>query len=214
MKKPSRMTVAIYARVSTEEQGLDDQLDKLREHCRRWEWEAVEYLDKISGKEGASRPGLEQLLRDASRKEFAAVLVHKMDRFGRSTLDTLTNIRSLDQYGVRFIALQEHIDTDKASPTGKFILTIFAAVAELERSFILERTGAGLKRYRRNYAAGIVGVTCHSKSGKDLPIGRPKVVFDRQRARDMHAKGRSVASIARLLGVGVGTVHRTLHQAA
>jgi putative DNA-invertase from lambdoid prophage Rac len=103
-----------------------------------------------------------------------------------------------------------NIDTDDHSPTGKFTLTIFAAIAELERSFILERTGAGQKAYREAFAAGKVGKSRHSKSGKDLPVGRPRRVVDRKRAAELQKAGLSVRQIARKFGIGRGTAHRLL----
>jgi site-specific DNA recombinase len=135
------MKAAIYARVSSDGQDYEDQLAELRIFATRQGWEASEYLEKLSGKEGNLRPALDQLLRDAQNKLFDVVVVWKLDRFGRSTLDTLTNIKTLSAYGVRFlVSTQPAIDTDDCSPLGKFILQILAAVAELDRAFIVERT--------------------------------------------------------------------------
>ena len=215
------MKVAIYARVSSMDQDWLIQLEKLREHARRWEWESTEYVEKLSGKEGKRRPQLEKLLHDATRREFEAVLVWKMDRFGRSTLDTLTNVKALDACGVRFISLYEGIDTTDKSPVGRFTLTIFSAVAELERSFIVERTQGGFVAYRKAKASGpaafarfIEARGRHSKSGKDLPIGRPKVVVDRVRVREFRAKGCSLREIGRKLKVSYATVARLLAEPA
>lgn len=215
------MKAAIYARVSTEDQDCLLQLEKTRDHARRWDWEAVEYVEKLSGKEGSRRPQLERLLSDARRKEFDLVLVKKLDRFGRSTLDTLQNVKVLDECGIRFIALDESIDTNKQSPAGKFTLTVFAAVAELERSFIVERTQGGYKAYRAAYDAGpdaferfLVARGRQSKSKKNLAVGRPRRVFDRKRATELEAQGLSRRAIARTLSVGLGTVQRALRAGA
>ena len=97
------MTAAIYARVSTEDQDYQGQLDEARSYVKRQGWHAVEYLEKLSGKEGVHRPVLDQLLRDARNKQFGVVAVWKLDRFGRSALDTLDNIKKLDSFGVRFL---------------------------------------------------------------------------------------------------------------
>lgn len=143
------MRAAIYARVSTEDQDCQLQLDNLRKYVGQSDWPAaVEYVEKLSGKEGKCRPKLEKLLADAARREFDAVLVWKMDRFGRSTLDTLSNVKELEAHGIRFVSIYDSIDTNDRSPIGKFTMTIFAAVAELERGFILERTQGGFKAYR------------------------------------------------------------------
>ncbi len=209
------MKAAIYARVSSDGQEYEDQLDELRAYIKRQGWEAIEYLEKLSGKEGNLRPALEQLLKDAQNRLFEVVVVWKLDRFGRSTLDTLTNIKTLSGFGVRFlVSTQPAIDTDDRSPLGKFILQILAAVAELDRAFIIERTQTGFKSYRASYAAGRVGNTRHSKSGKDLPVGRPRKVFDRRKVADMATAGASIRQIAKALGLGRNLVHQFLKQKA
>jgi DNA invertase Pin-like site-specific DNA recombinase len=204
-----KIMAAVYVRVSSEDQEYEDQLAELRKYIKRQGWKAVEYLEKLSGKEGNARPVLEELLKDAQNKQFSVVVVSKLDRFGRSTLDTLENIKKLDAFHIRFLcASQPAIDTDDRTPLGKFILTILAAVAELERSFIVERTQIGFKSYRAAYAAGRVGKTRHSKSGKDLPIGRPKAVVDKSRVKELHKAGRSIREISKALGVGRDTIHQ------
>src|SRR5579862_796117 len=113
------MKCAIYARVSSDGQDYEDQLAELRAFAKRQQWETVEYLEKLSGKEGNLRPALEQLLRDAQNRLFEVVVVWKLDRFGRSTLDTLTNIKTLSAFGVRFlVSTHPAIDTDDRSPLG------------------------------------------------------------------------------------------------
>lgn len=211
------MKVAIYARVSTVDQRCETQLDDpstgLRGYARRQGWDAIEYIDKLSGKEGGKRPELERLLADAKSRKVDVVLCWKMDRFGRSTLDTLENIKTLDLARVRFVCSAMPIDTDDRSPTGRFLLQILAAVAELERAFILERTSMGFKAYQLAITEGKVGDKRgqrRSKSGKNLPIGRPKLVVDRLRIEEMRAAGSSLREIAKKLDVGLGSVHRAL----
>ena len=204
------MTCAIYARVSTEDQDCEIQLTNLRQVAKGWGWEITEYVEKLSGKEGVRRPELEGLLRDARLKKFGVVLVWKLDRFGRSTLDTLTNIKALDSCGVRFLCPTMGIDTDQQSPAARFMLTIFAAIAELERSFIVERTRLGFQAYQDAYRAGRVGNARHSKSGKDLAIGRPKVVVDRRKIQKLRAQGKSIRAIAKEVGASVGKIHSFL----
>ena len=84
------------------------------------------------------------------------------------------------------------------------------AAAEFERELIRERSMAGLKRYRGQYEAGKVGKEVHSRSGKDLPVGRPKRIFARQEVLELRAHGNSYRQIARHLGIGEGTVRRVL----
>jgi putative DNA-invertase from lambdoid prophage Rac len=206
------MRCAIYARVSTVDQDCEIQLAYLRGFAKNHDWVATEYVEKLSGKEGVKRPELERLLADAKVRKFEVVVVHKLDRFGRSTLDTLGNVGALDRAGVRFIAPESDIDTDRRSPMAKFQLQILAAVAELERSFIHERTVTGQIAYRKSFAAGRVGKDRdrQSKSGKNLAVGRPKKIFDRRRVLDLQRAGKSLRQIATTLGVGKGTVERAL----
>jgi DNA invertase Pin-like site-specific DNA recombinase len=202
---------AIYARVSTEDQDCEIQLTNLRNYVKRWEWPAaVEYVEKLSGKEGNRRPELERLMEDARQRHIDCILVWKLDRFGRSTLDTLENVRTLDRQKVRFLCPTMNVDTSDQSPIGRFTLTMFAAIAELERCFILERTQGGLQAYRRAFASGQVGVTKHSKSGKDLAVGRPRCVVDRFKVWAMHDGKASLREIAGKLNVGRMTVARIL----
>jgi DNA invertase Pin-like site-specific DNA recombinase len=154
------------------------------------------------------------LLRDARQKKIDVVLVYKLDRFGRSLRDVLDNIQTLDDAGVRFIVPAQGLDTDKNSAVGRFLLHILGAVAELERSFIVERTVAGREEYDRAYAAGEVGRTKHSRSGKDLPPHRPLRVFRRAEARKLRARGMSWRKIAAKLGVPPSAVRRELARAA
>ena len=108
-----KLTAALYVRVSTVKQEYEDQISQLRAYAKRQGWKAVEYADKLTGKEDVRRPALEELLADARNKRFDLVVVWKLDRFGRSTLDTLDNIKKLDSFGIRFLsATQPAIDTD------------------------------------------------------------------------------------------------------
>jgi DNA invertase Pin-like site-specific DNA recombinase len=209
------MRAAIYARVSTEDQDCTIQLERLREYVAAWKWESQEYVEKLSGKEGSKRPELERLLADVKAKKIDLVLVWKLDRFGRSTLDTLTNIKTLELHKVRFICPSMGIDTNDESPVGKFTLTIFAAVAELERAFIVERTQGGFRAYRAAFAAGKIEQYCEkrgrrSKSGHNLAIGRPRRIFDRDEAIKLQQQGWSIRDIAEKLKIGAGTAHRLL----
>ena len=211
------MRAAIYSRVSTVKQDDAIQLAELEEYVKRWGWDLSLYADKESGKAGVARPGLDRLLKDAQQKKIDIVLVYKLDRFGRSLRDVLNNIEILDRAGIRFIVPQQGLDTDRNSAIGRFLLQCLGAVAELERSFIVERTSAGRKAYREAYLAGeaefrsfIARRGRHSISGKDLAIGRPRRIFDRSKARKLRTAGKSVREIAAQLGVGKGTIERCL----
>jgi DNA invertase Pin-like site-specific DNA recombinase len=208
------MRCAIYARVSTTKQDYEEtQLPDLRDYVHRWGWEheCIEFVEKLSGREGKRRPQLDKLMEAAQNGKIDVVVAWKLDRFGRSTLDTLNNIKLLTDYHVRFVcSTMPAIDTDDRSPMGRFILQIFAAVAELERSFILERTHRGQQAYRQQYKTGQIGTTKHSKSGKDLPVGRPRHMLDRHRLSQLRAARKSVREIAQTLDVPRSVVHREL----
>ena len=204
------MKAAIYTRVSTADQNNELQLREIQDYTGRQGWEVVDtYQDVISGAK-ASRPGLNRLIADAMVRKFECLLVWKLDRFGRSLVDCLNNIRTLEDHGIRFIAVTQGLDTDQRNPASRFLLHVLGAAAEFERSLIRKRTQAGRLRYQQDYHAGKVGKTVYSRSGKNLPIGRPKRIFNRERVMELRQRGASIRSIAKQLGVSVGTVTRTL----
>src|ERR1017187_1399225 len=206
------MRAAVYTRVSTAEQNPDLQLREVNDYASRQGWEIVEtHQDTISGAK-ASRPGLNALMADARARKFTCLLVWKLDRFGRSLVDCLNNIKFLKEHGIRFIAVTQGLDTDIQNPASRFMLHVLGAAAEFERSLIRERTQAGRLRYQQDYNAGKVGKTVNSKSRKNLPIGRPKRIFNRERVIEMRQEGASIRAIAKQLGVGVGTITRTLRE--
>jgi len=189
------LQAAIYARVSTTDQTCEMQVRELREYAaRRGCIVANEYVDTGWSGAKASRPELDRLMQDAALRRFDAVLVYKLDRFGRSVRNCLDGIAALGSHGVRFLAVSQSIDSDHTNPTARLLLHILASVAEFERELIRERVCAGVRNSKRK--------------GKQL--GRKRVVFDRGRAMDMHRAGSSVREIAQALQVGKGTIHRLL----
>jgi putative DNA-invertase from lambdoid prophage Rac len=184
------MRVALYARVSTNDQNCDLQLRELREYAAVRKWEiSGEYVD--TGWSGAKvdRPELAGLMGDARKRRFDAVLVWKLDRWGRSVADSIKGIQELVSLGVRFIAVTQNIDTDQSNPMARFLLHIMAAFAELERELIRERTVAGVRTAR------IKGKT----------LGRPKRVFRRDEVSRFRDEGLSWRAISRRLGIPVST---------
>jgi putative DNA-invertase from lambdoid prophage Rac len=203
---------AVYIRVSTADQNPELQIREIQDYASRQGWEIVEtYQDTISGAK-VSRPGLNRLMADAMARKFQCLLVWKLDRFGRSLVDCLNNIRTLEDHGIRFMAVTQGLDTDIQNPASRFLLHVLGAAAEFERSLIRERTQAGRLRYKQDFDAGKVGKTVYSRSGKNMPIGRPKRIFNRERVIELRLRGASVRAIAMQLGVGVGTVSRTLRE--
>ncbi len=185
------MRTVIYARVSTADQSCEMQLRELHEYAeRRGLAVAAEYVD--TGWSGAktSRPELDRLMRDARRRRFDAVLVWRLDRWGRSVAHCIRSIQELVSLGVRFIAVTQNIDTDETNPTSRFMLHIFAAVAELEREMIRERVVSGIR----------------AAKAKGKRLGRPRRVFRRDEALALRTAGMSWRKIAQELNVPMTTV--------
>ena len=137
------MRAAIYIRVSTAGQNTDLQKDGLTNYTKRAKFDIVkEYVDiAVSGrKEG--RPALKKLMKAARNREFDTVIVWKFDRFARSVSHLLKALEEFNHLDIRFISVQDQIDTD--SPMGKAMFTIIGAMAELESSLISERVKAGM----------------------------------------------------------------------
>jgi DNA invertase Pin-like site-specific DNA recombinase len=205
------MKAAIYARVSTSDQNCELQLGELREYIVRHGWEdAGEYVDTGWSGAKASRPEFDRLMQNAGKRRADVVVCWKLDRFGRSILNCLLAIQQLQANRVRFIATSQNIDTDEANPAARFLLHMLMAAAEFERELIRERAAAGLKRYRQDYGAGRVGKEIRSRSGKNLRVGLPRKVFNRDRVAELRAQGLSYRRIASRLSVGEGTVRRVL----
>src|SRR5262252_7034325 len=201
-----------FSGVSTTDQNQELQRRELEDYAARHEWEVAHvYQDTISGA-SASRPGLNLLMDDARARKLDVVLCWKLDRFGRSLLDCLANLRELDSHGVRFIATTQALDTDNRNPASRFLLHVLGAAAEFERELIRERSKAGRLRYLQDFQAGRVGKGVRSRSGKNLAPHRPKRIFDRDRVAQLRAQGLSIRAIAKKLGIGVGTAVRTLKQ--
>jgi DNA invertase Pin-like site-specific DNA recombinase len=189
------MRVALYARVSTSngQQDPEMQLRELREYAERRSWKiAGEYVDHgVSGAKD-SRPSLNQLAADARRRRFEIVLVWRFDRFARSVSHLLRALELFQSLGIDFVSLSESVDT--STPTGKMVFTVLGAVAELERSLIVERVKAGLRNAK----------------AKGKKLGRPRNSVDDSRIAALRASGASLRSIAQQLGMSLGSVHRAL----
>jgi len=204
------MNVAFYVRVSTHDQNCELQLRELQAHADRERWQVFDvYRDVLSGAK-VRRPDLDRLLADAKAKKFDCILCWKLDRFGRSLVDCLNNIRLLEGSGIRFIAVTQGLDTDQKNPASRLLLHILGAVAEFERSLIAERSHAGRARYQQDFESGRVGVAVHSRSGRNLAPHRPKKIFDRHRVAELRSQGLSIRQIAKAMDLGLGTVSRTL----
>ena len=188
------MKIAIYTRVSTQDQSVDMQIIDLRRYCDQRSLEVYkEYSDQgISGVKDR-RPALDELMSDAKKKKFDAVLCWRFDRFARSTKHLITALEEFRHLGIEFISYHENIDT--SSPLGKAMFTIVSAIAELERNILLERVRAGLKRAKENGAI----------------LGRPKRLdLDIKELQKMRKKGLSFRQIAKQVKACPGTVYKSL----
>ena len=208
----NKIRAVLYKCVSTTDQNHDLQRRELLTYTQRPDWETTEVYEDITSGAKTTRPALDRLLADARARKFDVVLVWKLDRFGRNLLNCLSCIEELQKLGIRFIAVTQGLDVDGRNPASKFLLHVLAAAAEFERSLILERTAAGKARYRQDYEQGLVGKTVHSRSGRDLPPHRPKKIFNRDSVLKLRAQGLSLRKIAERLGIGLGTVVRSLHE--
>jgi len=167
------------------------QTRELREYCERRGWQLVgEYVDVgISGAK-EKRPELDQMMADAHRRRFDAVVVWRFDRFARSVSHLLRALETFKALGIEFVSLSEQVDT--STPTGKMVFTVLGAVAELERSLIAERVRAGLRNAK----------------AKGKRLGRPRVNVDLARIGNLRSEGRSWAAVATEMGIGEGTARR------
>src|SRR5262245_54635360 len=123
------MTVVLYVRVSTSDQNCELQSRELHTFAQHRGWTVIEtYRDTMTAAKG-NRPALKSLLADARAKKFDAVLVWKLDRFGRSLIDLMSNIQVLEHSGIRFIATTQGLDTDQRNSTSRFMLHVLGAAA-------------------------------------------------------------------------------------
>jgi len=193
------MKVAIYCRVSTAEQSVDMQLLDLRRYCeQRGITIAHEYCD--AGISGATdrRPSLDALMTAARKREFDGVLVWRFDRFARSTRHLITALDEFRHLGIAFLSFQENIDT--SSPLGTALFTIVGAIAELERSMIVERIKGGIRKAREQ----------GRRPGR-RPITDPEVLDTIARLR---SQGRSLGVIAKAVGLSKAFVHKTCQKSS
>lgn len=140
------MRAAVYARVSTLDQHVENQLQELRSYCDRREWTATEFIDQ--GVSGAKerRPALDEMLKAAKRRKFDVVIVWRLDRLGRNLRHLILLLDELHAVGIAFVSLAEGIDA--TTPAGRLQLHVLGAIAEFERERIRERVHAGLQRAR------------------------------------------------------------------
>ena len=190
--KPKR--AALYCRVSTADQHPETQLYDLREMAKQRGYEIVhEYTDTISGSK-AKRPRLDRLLADARRHRFDILIVAAFDRLARNVRHFLEVLDEMNHLGIAFLSVRENIDS--SGPLGRAMIIIVGAIAELERSLIVERVKAGMRR------AKLEG----RRIGRaPLSVDRPAIVRDR-------LSGMSLTQVAKKYRISRATVCRLVNE--
>ena len=184
---------ALYLRVSSLDQHPETQCYDLHQMAEQRGYQIVkEYTDRISGVK-ARRPGLDEMMHDARRGRFDVVLVWASDRIARSVKHFLEVLDELSRLNVEFVSFREQIDT--GGPLGRAVVTIIGVVAELERSLIVERVRAGMRRARL----------------EGRQIGRKPLVLDREAILIDRQRGHSLGQIAKAHRISRATVHRVVH---
>jgi DNA invertase Pin-like site-specific DNA recombinase len=189
--------IALYARVSTDKQTCENQLQELRTIAERMNYTIVaEFVDNgISGmKTRQNRPALDQLMKSATQRKFDMVMCWSIDRLGRSLQNLVEILNELQALKIDLFFLQQGMDT--STPSGRMIFSVFGAIGEFERNLIRERVIAGQKRAVAN----------------GVKIGRPSKMNEglRSAIHLLREKGMGIKQIARELKVGIGTVYSVI----
>jgi DNA invertase Pin-like site-specific DNA recombinase len=190
--------VALYMRVSTGGQTVENQRLELRAVAERSGWEIVqEYKDEgISGANGRDkRPQFDKLMRAVTRRQVDMVAAWSVDRLSRSLQDLVGFLSELHSAGCNLYLHQQGLDT--STPSGRALFQMLGVFAEFERAILIERINAGIARAR----------TVGTRSG--APIGRAKVSMEREdHVRALLAGGVGILRVAKLAGVGTSVVQR------
>ncbi len=175
------MKAGIYARVSTQDQTYEQQINNCIRYCKGKEWDYDIFAEKISGA-AEKRTELDRMLQRMRRGEYIAIVVWKLDRLGRSTMHLLQLLEEFRNRKVQLAVTTMGLNTE--NPEGKFFFTVIAAFAEMERGFVKQRVQAALE----------------TKRAKGIRLGRPPGAKDKrprrksgyiQRWADTPRKGQS-----------------------
>ena len=187
------MKMGLYARVSThDQQTLELQREALQAYAKQRGGSIVMMIEEI-GSGVSERLKREELMRAARRREIDAIVVWRLDRWGRSLVDLIGTLQELQELGVGFISLHEALDL--TTPTGRAIAGMLAVFAEFERGILRERVKAGIAQARK----------------RGQRHGRPPTVAHRvEEVRQLYDEGLSKSAVARRLGISRTSVRRFL----
>ena len=183
--------VAIYVRISTGSQTVENQERELLAHCQRQGWQVFKvYRDRGFSGAVADRPALKEMMADARLKKFDLLAVWKIDRLARSISHLLEVLTELKGLGIGFVSLTEAINTETAQ--GRMLCSFLGAIGEFERELTIERVKSGMARAK---AAGV-------------RIGRPRAGFDVNEAIRLKQDGQSWSQVSKAVGASSATVRR------
>jgi DNA invertase Pin-like site-specific DNA recombinase len=186
-------TIALYARVSTDQQKTDSQKLTLKQWTKAQGYTSLDYcwyLDKVTGTTD-DRPELQRLIRDVEKGRVKVLAFTRLDRLSRSTIEGLKLLSRFADKGIRVVSVLQGIDFNGSY--GKFLASLFLALAELERDTIVSRVKEGLQ----------------ARKAKGLPMGRPKNAQRHQQIRELHKQGLTASQIATRLGIPRGSIYRS-----
>jgi len=187
------LRVGLYARVSTQDQQtLPMQMNAMRSYVEHRGWQIVMEVEDV-GSGASERPKREALIKAARRREIDAILVWRLDRWGRSLADLVVTLKELAELGVGFVSLMEALDL--TTPTGRAMAGLLAVFAEFEREILRERVRAGITQAR-------------SRGGAH---GRPSTTLGSiEQIHALRAEGKNKSQIAKELGLTRTSVRRAL----
>jgi len=204
-KAQAKITIAKYKRCSTDNQELELQEEVLNKHIQRMkednpeiEYEIFEFEDFAQSGKDTKRPAFNSMMEKINKKNIDIVIFTKLDRLARSLQDLLNITSDFEKKGVKFIVVEQNLDT--TTYQGKLLFHIIGAFTEFERNLIRERMESGRKK------AEITG----TKSGK--PCHRPKVKIDEDGVRYKYKQGMSMTQIAKQYDVSITPIRRILNE--
>lgn len=191
------MKVAIYMRVSDPHKGqtTDNQVPDIERFVKTRELEVYKtYIDGISAVK--KRPQWETMMQDAFQGKFKAIVVWKLDRFARSLKDLVVSLDQLSKWKVSFISVTQGVDTSDDNPMSRLMIQVLGIMAEFERSLMSERIRAGMAR----------------RKAEGGSLGRKKLVFDIEKAKELHESGMGWRKVAEVMQVPKSTLLERLNQ--